>query len=130
MPEDTTAKHETLPVLEKYTTSKGRTVHLGDHFRDSRASNVRTLRVTAIHEPYDPNHPDERDIDCTVVLVDGEAPDRPRDTSTTAKRITSSVFLPIPAPDLEGAGAPHDPDGTPTSTPITYAEATTGETAS
>lgn len=89
----------------EYTTTKGATVIVGQLYRDARDRNVRTLRVDAIHEPYSLTRPDERQVDYTVVLVDGQPPKKPRGKDMTAKRIASTAFRLLTGDELAAAQA-------------------------
>ncbi|MBF6298259.1 hypothetical protein IU459_11975 [Nocardia amamiensis] len=89
----TIRRHTREEAMQEYITTGGKTIRTGQHYRDARATNVRTLRVDHIHEPYNPDRPDDRAIDYTVVLVDGEPPARSRGKSMTAARLTSRNFI-------------------------------------
>ena len=80
--------------MNKYRTESGETVHVGDHFRDRRKSNIRTLRVDSIEtrqagdDSYVVAH-------CVVVRqeYDGEVTTPMRSTSMDADRLVSRAFV-------------------------------------
>ncbi|MEV6341237.1 hypothetical protein AB0M12_41770 [Nocardia vinacea] len=82
--------------MSEYTTRGGRTVRVGQLYRDSRESNIRTLRVDAVGTPIADWAGRERcAIECTVVRQEyaGEVTEPMRATTVDAYRLTSSAFL-------------------------------------
>lgn len=84
------------PEIEELRLPGGRTVRLGQTYRDNRADNIRELRVCRVAPP-DGRATELRLITCRVVAVTngGEttAPERERVTSMTAHRLTSRAFV-------------------------------------
>lgn len=76
--------------MDEFTTKAG-TVRVGQLYRDSRASNVRTLRVDSIETP------DAffvwADIYLSVIEVDGESLAKPRQTRMSADQLLTRSFV-------------------------------------
>lgn len=85
--------------MQEYTTTWGKKISTGQRYHDRRTSNRRTLEVRAIGEPWC-KRPDDRDITCAVIAVDGiEIPERI--TTINATRLTGRDYVPV-----EQTGAP------------------------
>lgn len=82
--------------MQEYVTTKGHTIRTDTTYHDRRPTNRRTLRVDRIHEPRHANYPDDREIDCTVIAVDGESVTE-RATTMTARRLGGRDFVLIEA---------------------------------
>jgi hypothetical protein len=76
-------------------TYNGRTVRVGDCFRDRRDSNVRTLRVDNLDEPGV--------VGLTVVRqeYEGEVSEPMRPTVMTVKRLLGRSFVPVADVEVE-----------------------------
>ncbi|NEW27272.1 hypothetical protein [Nocardia cyriacigeorgica] len=74
-----------------YVTAKGDAVTVGEHYRDNRASNIRTLRVDRIEiDRYGAT------VHCIVVRQDhgdGRTTEPMRETSMTPERLTGRSFV-------------------------------------
>lgn len=89
------------PDLATYTGRRN-TITVGDHLRDKRDHNTRTLRIDRIYETeYDAVR-----AACTVVAVDGEAIAKTRTTDLAAAMLAGPNFLPTSTPQP----AEEDPD--------------------
>ena len=79
-----------VTVTTEFTTAKGRTVRVGDRYRDNRSTNIRTLRVDRIEvDEYGPI------VHCVVIHQDhgdGRVTEPMRKTEMTAERLTSRSF--------------------------------------
>ncbi|WP_405137468.1 hypothetical protein [Nocardia sp. NBC_01388] len=84
--------------MTTYTGRRGNTIAVGDHLRDKRDHNTRTLRVDAIYEI----RADIRAA-CTVVGVDGVAIAKTRAADLTAVSLAGPMFLPTTAPAAPNA---------------------------
>lgn len=75
--------------MDEYRTAKDEIVRVGDHFRDTRKSNIRTLRVDRLEAEYA-----QTTAHCTVVRQEynGEITTPNRPTSMNAERLASRSF--------------------------------------
>lgn len=80
-------------TMTTYTGRRGNTITVGDHLRDKRDHNTRTLRVDALYEV----RADIRAA-CTVVGVDGVAIAKTRTTDLAVTMLAGPLFLPTTAP--------------------------------
>ncbi|WP_280439004.1 hypothetical protein [Nocardia cyriacigeorgica] len=75
-----------------YITAKGNAVTVGEHYRDNRTGNVRTLRVDRIElDRYGYCH-----VHCIVVRQDhgdGRITEPMRETAMTPERLTGRSFV-------------------------------------
>jgi hypothetical protein len=79
--------------MNEYATPKGKTVKVGDTYRDANRAEPRTLRVTAIGDPWPDFKGKERcNVELDVLDADGAAI---RAVDMEALRITGRDFLPI-----------------------------------
>ncbi|WP_067891268.1 hypothetical protein [Nocardia vaccinii] len=80
--------------MNEFRTETGETVRVGDHFRDSRKSNIRTLRVDSIETRHAGEHAYVV-AHCVVVRqeYDGEVTTPMRSTSMDADRLLSRAFV-------------------------------------
>lgn len=86
--------------MDEYTTSKGDAVHVGDHFRDTRQTNVRTLRVAGLEGSYVRGKLIDIAAHCIVVRQehDGAVTTPMRPTSMNAERLVTRSFARVEAP--------------------------------
>ncbi|MGW6699615.1 hypothetical protein [Nocardia sp. NPDC055049] len=89
-----TAEQTTL----EFTTTKGRTVRVGDHYRDNRASNVRDLIVDllGVYQPSEyggVQKPPVCSVTCKVSRTRGEVVELMKPTTMDAGRITGRDFV-------------------------------------
>lgn len=76
--------------MDEYRTASDEIVHIGDRFRDSRKSNVRTLRVDRLENEYF-----QVMAYCTVIRQehDGTITKPMRATEMRAERLVSRAFV-------------------------------------
>lgn len=92
---------KTDPVT-KFTTVRGRTVRVGDHYRDSRTSNVRDLVVDSLGV-YQPPARDGNErpaicsVTCSVSRTTEAGTQQMKPTTMDANRITGREFVLVTA---------------------------------
>lgn len=76
--------------MDEYTSASGKIVRIGQLYRDSRKSNVRTLRVDGLTEHYG-----EAQAHCVVVRqeYEGTITQPMRATVMTVERLASRTFV-------------------------------------
>lgn len=80
--------------MNEYTTPKGRTVRVGETYRDANRIEPRTLRVTGIGEPWTDYRGKERcNVAADVLAADGSVL---RQLDMQALRITGRDFVLVP----------------------------------
>ncbi|PKV80870.1 hypothetical protein [Nocardia fluminea] len=82
----------------EFTTKKGRTVRLGDHYRDNRDANVRDLKVESIGIYERPGcgvveASTVCSVTCSVTRTTEAGTQQMKPTTMTAERITSREFV-------------------------------------
>lgn len=82
----------------EFTTARGRTIRVGDHFRDNREHNVRDLVVETlgVYQPAEfagVQKPPVCSVTCSVTRTRGEAVELMKPTTMDANRITGRDFV-------------------------------------
>lgn len=90
----------TEQTTTEFTTARGRTVRLGDKFRDARESNVRELTVESIGVYTPPEYggiqkPPVCSVTCSVTRKLGAGVELMKPTTMTADRLTGRDFVRI-----------------------------------
>ncbi|MGY4098069.1 hypothetical protein ACW2Q0_00655 [Nocardia sp. R16R-3T] len=82
----------------EFTTTRGRTVRVGEHYRDNRANNVRDLIVETIGVYTPPEYggvqkPPVCSVTCTVTRTTAAGTEIMKPTAMSADRITGRDFV-------------------------------------
>ncbi|MFD3748363.1 hypothetical protein [Nocardia sp. NPDC058633] len=88
---------QTAQTTTEFTTARGRTVRIGQHYRDARESNVRDLVVESIGVYAPPEirgvqKPPICSVTCTVTRTTDAGTELMRPTTMSAERMTGKEF--------------------------------------